>query len=74
MHHLPWPRASTYNDVSALYVEFVKYGSALVVIDRYEDGPSISDELELVIMSKKDNKQQFMLRVMQMYSHTLPPT
>ena len=45
LHHLPWPRDSTYDTVFSLGVQYItrKYGQATIVFDGYEDGPSTKD-------------------------------
>ena len=43
LHRVPWPRGSTYEKISQLYIKYVtqKYGAASVVFDGYCDGPTI---------------------------------
>lgn len=45
LHRLPWPRGSTYESVSQLYVTYVthKYGAATIIFDGYQDGPTTKD-------------------------------
>jgi hypothetical protein len=49
IHWIPWPRAATYSNVCALYVDYVtrKYGNAVVLFDGYEHGPSTKDATHL---------------------------
>ena len=49
LHRVPWPRRSTYESVSHLYVRYVtqKYGAAAIVFDRYNDDPTTKDATHL---------------------------
>ena len=44
-----WPRGSTYESVSHLYVRYVtqKYGAATIVFDGYNDDPTTKDDTHL---------------------------
>ena len=48
-HRVPWPRGSTYESVSHLYVRYVtqKYGAAAIVFDGYNDDPTTKDATHL---------------------------
>ena len=45
LHRIPWPRRSTFENVSQLYVNYVtqKYGTATVVFDGYSDYQTTKD-------------------------------
>jgi hypothetical protein len=45
LHRIPWPKGATYEGVCKVYCDYVwqKYGSAVIVFDGYEDGPSPKD-------------------------------
>ena len=49
LHLVPWPRGSTYESVSHLYVMYVtqKYGGAAIVFDGYNDDPTTKDATHL---------------------------
>ena len=49
LHHLPWPRGSTYDGVCQMYVNHVKqrYGTAVIVFDGYTNEPSTKDATHL---------------------------
>ena len=49
LHRVPWPRGSTYESVSHLYVRYVtqKYGAAAIVFDGYNDEPTTKDATHL---------------------------
>ena len=49
LHRVPWPRGSTYESVSHLYVRHViqKYGPAAIVFDGYNDDPTTKDAIHL---------------------------
>ncbi|OWF41289.1 hypothetical protein KP79_PYT25062 [Mizuhopecten yessoensis] len=49
LHHFPWPRGSTFNNICQLYVNYVssKYGRPTGVFDGYQGGPSIKDATHL---------------------------
>ena len=49
LHRVPWPRGSTYESVSHLYVMYVtqKYGGAAIVFDGYNDDPTTKDATHL---------------------------
>ena len=49
LHRVPWPRGSTYESVSHLYVRYVtqKYGAAAIVFDGYSDDPTTKDATHL---------------------------
>ena len=49
LHRVPWPRGSTYESVSHLYVRYVapKYGAAAIVFDGYNDDPTTKDATHL---------------------------
>ena len=49
LHRVPWPRGSTYESVSHLYVMYVtqKYGGAAIVFDGYNDDPTTKDTTHL---------------------------
>ena len=50
LHRVPWPRGSTYESVSHLYVRYVtqrKYGAAVIVLDVYNDDPTTKDATQL---------------------------
>ena len=51
LHLVPWPRGSTYESVSHLYVRYVtkKYGPADIVFDGYNDDPTTKDATHLRI-------------------------
>ena len=45
LHRLPWPRATTYNNICKLYTDYVtqRYGRPTIVFDGYHDGPTTKD-------------------------------
>ena len=49
LHRVPWPRGSTYESVSHLYVRYVtqKYGAAAIIFDGYNDDPTTKDATHL---------------------------
>ena len=49
LHRIPWPRGSTYESVSHLYVRYVtqKYGAVAIVFDGYNDDPTTKDATHL---------------------------
>ena len=49
LHRVPWPRGSTSESVSHLYVRYVtqKYGAAAIVFDGYNDDPTTKDATHL---------------------------
>ena len=49
LHRVPWPRGSTYESVSHLYVRYVtqKYGAAAIAFDGYNDDPTTKDDTHL---------------------------
>ena len=49
LHRVPWPRGSTYESVSHLYVRYVtqKYGAVAIVFDGYNDDPTTKDGTHL---------------------------
>ena len=49
LHRVPWPRGSSYESVSHLYVRYVtqKYGAAAIVFDGYNDDPTTKDATHL---------------------------
>ena len=49
LHRVPWPRGSTCECVSHLYVRYVaqKYGAAAIVFDGYTDHPTTKDATRL---------------------------
>ena len=49
LHRVPWPRGSTYESVSHLYVRYLtqKYGAAAIVFGGYNDDPTTKDATHL---------------------------
>ena len=48
LHRVPWPRGSTYESVSHLYVRYSEtYGAAAIVFDGYNDYPITKDATHL---------------------------
>ena len=49
LHRVPWPRGSTYESVSHLYVRYVtqKYGAVAIAFDGYNDDPTTKDATHL---------------------------
>ena len=49
LHHLPWPRGSTYDSLCDQYVRYVtqKYGAAIIVFDGYREEPTTKDATHL---------------------------
>ena len=45
LHHVPWIKGSTYGKIADSYVDYTRrnYGTATVVFDGYQDGPSTKD-------------------------------
>ena len=49
VYRVPWPRGSTYESVSHLYVRYAtqKYGAAAIAFDGYNDDPTTKDATHL---------------------------